>query len=65
MSDRDIMYSEMSTTPRPMIAYAFVLPQTLGETYTPEKGLVRGTIFPELDIPYGKYGNQHDDQGGL
>lgn len=31
---------------------AYIPFQELTEAYSPEKGLERGTIFPELDIPY-------------
>lgn len=45
--------------PMPHVGYAFVLPQEMGETYSPEKGLMQGTIFPELDISMEKYGKQY------
>ncbi len=38
------------------IGYAYVRMQSFGETYPPEKGLERGTIFPELDLPISVYG---------
>ncbi|MBE6664555.1 MAG: spore coat associated protein CotJA [Ruminococcaceae bacterium] len=41
---------------RPRVGYAFVPIQTFGEIYTPEEGLERGTIFPELDLPISVYG---------
>lgn len=34
------------------LARAYVPPQTYGERLSPEKGLKRGTIFPELYSPY-------------
>jgi hypothetical protein len=37
----------------PKYAHAYVPFQTLTNVYPPEKGLVQGTIFPELDAPYG------------
>lgn len=40
------------------VAYAYVPVQVLGETYTPQDGLKRGTIFPELDLPMGVYGKE-------
>lgn len=39
------------------VGYSYVPYQVLGELYTVEKGFSRGTIFPELDLPYGVYGN--------
>ncbi len=38
------------------IAYAYVPVQELEDTYEPAKGLMRGTIFPELDLPIEVYG---------
>ena len=35
------------------LAHAYVPYQYLACVYPPEKGLRRGTIFPELDRPYG------------
>jgi len=37
----------------PKLAHAYVPFQYLTCIYTPEVGLKRGTIFPELDRPYG------------
>ncbi len=37
----------------PQLAHAYVPFQFLSCLYTPEVGLKRGTIFPELDRPYG------------
>lgn len=34
------------------IAMAYVPMQQWGETYNIEKGFDRGTIFPELDLPF-------------
>ena len=34
------------------LAIASVAVQTFGETYPPEAALCKGTIFPELDLPY-------------
>lgn len=48
-----------ASTPMPRVGYAYVPMQVMGETYDPEKGLNRGTIFPELDIPMEKYGKQY------
>lgn len=47
--------------PMQRVGYAYVPMQQIGETYTPEKALMQGTLFPELDIPYGKYGKQYND----
>ncbi|MBR5155127.1 MAG: spore coat associated protein CotJA [Clostridia bacterium] len=40
--------------------YAYVPIQIANDRnlYSPENGLVRGTIFPTLDLPLGVYGNQ-------
>jgi hypothetical protein len=34
------------------IAYPYVPPQSFGERYTDEEAIVRGTLFPELDLPF-------------
>lgn len=36
----------------PVVAMAYVPFQQFNTTYTPEKGLELGTIFPELDKPF-------------
>ncbi len=38
-------------------AMGYVPWQQWQQTYSPEQGLVRGTIFPELDLPFvmGRY----------
>ena len=40
--------------------YAYVPTQTANDRnlYSPQMGLMRGTIFPTLDLPLGVYGNQ-------
>ena len=38
------------------VGYAYVPYQAFGEIYSPEEGLERGTIFPELDLPITVYG---------
>ncbi len=38
------------------VGYAYVPVQVLGETYAPTKGLIQGTIFPELDLSINEYG---------
>ncbi len=40
------------------VGYAYVPVQVLDETYEPQKGLKRGTIFPELDLPIEIYGKE-------
>ena len=35
-----------------MLAISSIPMQTFGETYPPEVALCKGTIFPELDLPY-------------
>lgn len=39
--------------PSPQLAHAYVPFQQLVSIYPPMKGLAAGTIFPELDRPYG------------
>jgi len=39
--------------PNVMLAHAYVPVQCLNCVYPPMEGLCRGTIFPELDRPYG------------
>jgi hypothetical protein len=39
--------------PAPQLAHAYVPFQQLACIYPPMKGLKAGTIFPELDRPYG------------
>lgn len=39
--------------PMPKLATAYVPFQCINCIYTPMKGLEQGTIFPELDRPYG------------
>lgn len=34
------------------LAAAFVVPQVGGDTFEPMEGLRRGTIYPELYMPY-------------
>ena len=40
------------------LAYAYVPIQRWRMLYTPEKGLARGTIFEELDMPMEVYGHE-------
>ena len=42
------------------VGYAYVPVQTADDRnlYDPETGLMRGTIFPPLDLPLGVYGKQ-------
>lgn len=40
------------------LAYAYVPIQRWRMMYDPEKGLARGTIFEELDMPMEVYGNE-------
>ena len=39
-----------------MVGYAYVPVQTFGDIYTPAEGLTNGTVFPELNKPFGMYG---------
>ena len=40
------------------LAYSYVPYQYINRTYTAQKSLARGTVFPELDKPFGVYGNE-------
>lgn len=40
------------------LAYAYVPIQRWRMLYAPEKGLARGTIFEELDMPMEVYGHE-------
>lgn len=50
-----------SRCPRPVacglselpLGMAYVPMQVWGTTYTPEQALCRGTLFPQLDLPWG------------
>lgn len=46
----------------PALAIAYVRWQEIGNVYEPEKALVQGTLFPELDKPFygrrARYGMQ-------
>ena len=47
------------TPPTPVgmpLAMAYVPVQTWGETYTPDRALCRGTLFPALDLPFERGG---------
>ncbi len=45
--------SNPAQMPNQILAHAYVPFQTLKCIYPPMEGLIRGTIFPELDRPYG------------
>lgn len=38
------------------VGYAFVPVQTFNDIYSPAEGLQNGTIYPELNMPFGMYG---------
>ena len=48
------------------LAYAYVPRQIAEDTnlYDAETGLIRGTIFPPLDLPLGVYGKQFVKEDG-
>jgi hypothetical protein len=50
------MRPRFDISPAPCVAYGSVLPQMMDRTYSEMEALDRGTIFPELDLPYSKYG---------
>lgn len=37
------------------VGYAFIPPQRLEQVFDAEEALMRGTLFPELYLPYGVY----------
>jgi len=45
--------SNVQYMPMPKLATAYVPFQYLNSIYPPMQGLERGTIFPDLDRPYG------------
>lgn len=47
--------NNLSDSVKERVGYAYVPFQKLGRVYTPEKAMVQGTIFPELDIGIGEY----------
>jgi len=49
----DICKTMPAVMPTPKLAHAYVPFQQLVSIYPPMKGLAAGTIFPELDRPYG------------
>ncbi|MBQ3226382.1 MAG: spore coat associated protein CotJA [Clostridia bacterium] len=42
-------------TPCGRVGYAYVPVQIMNELYSPEVGLEKGTVFPELWIPMPEY----------
>lgn len=51
----DCEHSEAASPVKVSVGYAYVPFQKLGKVYTPEKAIMRGTVFPELDIGIGEY----------
>ncbi len=47
----------------PCIGYGFVPYQQLCKTYTPEKSLEAGTLFPELSLTIDEYGKVCKQEG--
>jgi len=41
--------------PRMRLATAYVPWQRYGRTFTPREALMKGTLFPDLYQPYGRY----------
>ena len=50
--------NESATLNDKPLGYAYVPIQRWRMLYTPDKGLSRGTIFEELDMPKEVYGNE-------
>jgi hypothetical protein len=44
-------------TKNTVLAQAYVPEQIFQDLYAPEKALMQGTIFQELDMPYNKPGH--------
>jgi len=53
------MINDMQKTTE-RVGYAYVPMQEFGETYPPQQGIERGTIFPDLDLPISVYGVKVD-----
>ncbi|WP_026895499.1 spore coat associated protein CotJA [Clostridiisalibacter paucivorans] len=47
-------YYEPNMRPKYKLAHAYVPYQVLNRIYTPREALCRGTLFPELFMPYKK-----------
>lgn len=55
MMNMDGQACEINRSPlpaMPVVAMAYVPFQQFNTTFTPEKGLEMGTLFPELDKPF-------------
>ncbi len=46
------------------VGYAFVVPQIMDETYEPNTALCNGTMFPELNMPFGTYVPKSGEEKG-
>ena len=60
MANMDLDFT--TTNPMPKVGYAFVPMQVFKETYSPDKALIQGTVFPELDISMAEYGKQYSKE---
>ncbi len=38
------------------LGYAYVPVQKIDKVYSPEEGFLKGSLFPELYLPFGVYG---------
>ncbi len=47
------------------VGYAYVPIQFLQNTYSTEKALTQGTLFPELDLTIDEYGKICKASGGI
>lgn len=47
------------------VGYAYVPIQMLNTVYEPEKALMQGTNFPELDLSIEEYGKVCKAEGGI
>lgn len=48
---------ESSAEPGPTIGYPYVKPQKFTKRYSDQDAIIRGTMFPELDMPFQNYEN--------
>ena len=53
--DNNVQNNYSDIKPVMVPGYAAVMEQNMSEIYPEEEALDRGTVFPELHIPMGKY----------
>lgn len=56
MNTQNVQNRDCSENVKRRLGYGYVVFQNgIGKVYSPQKALVAGTIFPELNIPMGEY----------